>query len=41
MVGGVLDAQNRLSITKLAPALGWADDVAVVFRLWLALSTAF
>ncbi|WP_146847498.1 hypothetical protein [Cellulomonas terrae] len=29
----VLDAQNRLSITKLAPALGWADDVAVVLRV--------
>jgi len=33
LVCGVLDAQNRLSITKLAPALGWPDKVAVAFRV--------
>ncbi|MCU1431375.1 MAG: hypothetical protein JWP95_480 [Actinotalea sp.] len=30
---GVLDARNRLSITKPARALGWADKVSVVFRV--------
>ncbi len=33
LVCGVLDAQNRLAIAKLAPSLGWADDMAVVFRV--------
>jgi len=33
MVCGLLDAQYRLPITKLASALGWAEDVTVVFRV--------
>lgn len=33
LVCGVLDAQNRLSITKLSPVLGWAEDAPVVFRI--------
>ncbi|HEY3383065.1 MAG TPA: hypothetical protein VGK32_14940 [Vicinamibacterales bacterium] len=32
-VAAAMDAQNRISVTKLAPFLPWDDDTAVVVRI--------